>query len=109
MPQINGNGKINVSNEIVVRMGGKPGDEIVFIEELEPIEGDSIIKTLRTHKLVIMLKSVWDEEMKNAGENNGDKTIDVEGLEKISADPIKDEETMEEYYRENSGKYLNQD
>jgi bifunctional DNA-binding transcriptional regulator/antitoxin component of YhaV-PrlF toxin-antitoxin module len=75
MPRVNGNGKINVPAEIVTRMNGKPGDEIFFIEELEPVEGDSIIKSPRTHKLVIMLKTVWDEEMKKVGEENGDKVI----------------------------------
>lgn len=74
MPKINGNGKINVPAEIVTRMNGKPGDELVFIEELDP--ADNTLKLSRTYKLGIMLRSVWDEEMKKAGEENGDKVIE---------------------------------
>ena len=62
MPRINGNNKIVVPPEIVERMNGHPGDEVVFIEELDP--GDNTLKTSRTYRLNIMLKSVWDEECK---------------------------------------------
>ena len=53
--RVNGNGKIVVPAEIVAKMGGKPGDEVVFVEYLTP------------KSLVVMLKSVY--EMKDTKED----------------------------------------
>jgi bifunctional DNA-binding transcriptional regulator/antitoxin component of YhaV-PrlF toxin-antitoxin module len=60
MPIVNGNNKIVIPTEVVERMNGHPGDEIVFIEELDP--GDNTLKLSRTYRLQVMLKSVWDQE-----------------------------------------------
>jgi bifunctional DNA-binding transcriptional regulator/antitoxin component of YhaV-PrlF toxin-antitoxin module len=85
MPKINGNNKIVVPPEIVERMNGHPGDEVIFIEEIDPFyPGDNTLKTSRTYRLNIMLKSVWDEECKKI----------AQGKDSFIAAKILDEEEL---------------
>lgn len=67
MPQINSDGTITIPIGIVRNMEGKPGDEIVFEEWLEPyiINSDKSINALKTLEVSVMLRSEWDKELEN--------------------------------------------
>ncbi|MCK9458737.1 MAG: AbrB/MazE/SpoVT family DNA-binding domain-containing protein [Proteobacteria bacterium] len=65
MPQINSDGTITIPKEIVKNMEGKPGDNLVFEEWLEPDHPNKPIEDSKTFEVSVMLRSEWDKSQEN--------------------------------------------